>query len=142
MFFVATGLLFDKNNRLLIYLRDDKPTISFPNHWDLFGGIIEEGESPEYALVREVKEEIGIDLISYYKFREYYSDSEDRPNWKYVFFAKIDYLPEELILNEGQRLTSINLKERFNYKFANILGRIIDDFANSELYCNYILKKA
>lgn len=132
MFFVATCLLFDKNNKLLIYLRDDKPTISFPNHWDLFGGIVEEGETPEEALVREIMEEIGVDLKTYTKFKDYIGDNESRPNKKYVYYAKINYLPEDLTLNEGQRLTSIDLNDRFKYKFANILGRIINDFANSE----------
>ncbi|RFS14100.1 NUDIX domain-containing protein [Emticicia sp. C21] len=132
MFFVSTCLLFDKNDKLLIYLRDDKPTISYPNHWDLFGGIIEDGETPEQALLREIKEEIGVDLHTYSKFKEYIGDNESKPNKKYVFYSRINYLPEELILNEGQRLTSIGLNDRSNYKFANILGRIIDDFANSE----------
>lgn len=133
MFFVATCILFDKNNRLLIYLRDNKPTISYPNHWDLFGGIIEEGETPEQALVREVQEEIGVTLKRYNKFREYVSNNENRPNKKYVFYAKINFLPEELTLSEGQRLTSIDLNDRHDYKFANMLGTIIDDFVNSEL---------
>ena len=52
---IATALLFDRDNKLLIYLRDDKPEISFPNHWDLFGGHVEEVETPEQALVRELK---------------------------------------------------------------------------------------
>ena len=33
---VAQALLFDRNQKLLIYLRDDKPDIPFPNHWDFF----------------------------------------------------------------------------------------------------------
>jgi len=48
---IAMALLFDRNNRLLIYLRDDQPDIPFPNHWDLFGVHVEEGETPEEALV-------------------------------------------------------------------------------------------
>ena len=52
---IAQVLLFDRHNRLLIYLRDDKPAIPFPNHWDFFGGHVEEGETPEQALVREVR---------------------------------------------------------------------------------------
>ncbi len=49
---IAQVLLLDRHNRLLIYLRDDKPEIPFPNHWDFFGGHVEEGETPEQALVR------------------------------------------------------------------------------------------
>ena len=44
------ALLFDRFNRLLVYLREDKPEIPFPNHWDFFGGHLEEGETPEEAL--------------------------------------------------------------------------------------------
>jgi len=127
----ATCLLFDKNGKLLIYLRDDKAGISFPNHWDLFGGIIEEGESPEQALVREVEEELGITIQRYHKFREYDSTEGEKPNRKYVFYAKVEVLQEELTLHEGQRMTSIRLEERHQYKFANILGGIIDDFVVS-----------
>ena len=45
--------------------RDNKSWIPFPNHWDLIGGHVEEGETPEKALVREVKEELDIDLLEY-----------------------------------------------------------------------------
>lgn len=130
MFFVATCLLFDKNNKLLIYLRDDNPAISYPNCWDLFGGIIEGGEIPEQALVREVQEELGIKLAGFVKFGEYDClIDEARPNKKFVYYAHIDAVPEQLVLQEGQRLTSIHLSERHEYRFANILGEIVDDFA-------------
>ncbi len=37
------------------------PTTAFaPDAWDIFGGHVEPGESPEAAVVRELKEEIGI----------------------------------------------------------------------------------
>lgn len=132
MFYVATGLLFDRSGKLLIYLRDNKPGISYPNHWDLFGGIIEKDETPEQARVREVEEELGIRIATYTKFREYdCMDEGTQPNKKYVFYARINFTPQELTLTEGQRMTSILLSERLNYKFANILGIIINDFANS-----------
>ncbi len=61
---IAQALLFDRDGRLLIYLRDDKLSIPFPNHWDLFGGHVEVGETPEEALRRELQEEIGATLDS------------------------------------------------------------------------------
>ncbi|MFN8299385.1 MAG: NUDIX domain-containing protein [Chitinophagales bacterium] len=128
---VAAALLFDRNGRLLIYLRDDKPEISYPNHWDLFGGMVEEDETPEHALVREVEEELGIRLNMFTLYRDYDSFGERIPNRKYVYVAHVNYIPEELTLRDGgQYLISIPLSERHNYKFANILGQIIDDYAN------------
>lgn len=35
----------------------------YPNCWDLIGGHIEAGESPEQALRRECREEIAVDLL-------------------------------------------------------------------------------
>ena len=57
---VAKAILLDRDGRVLIYLRDDKPTIPFPNQWDLIGGMVEAGESALVGLLREVAEEIGV----------------------------------------------------------------------------------
>lgn len=142
-FEVASCLLFDKNGKLLIYLRDDKPGISFPNHWDLFGGIIEEGETPEQTLVREVKEEIGIELKNFHFYKTFDCLEKDiNPNRKYIYYAQINYLPEELkLLDVGQKIVSINLSDRNNYPFANILFDIVEDFALSSASEKILISK-
>jgi 8-oxo-dGTP diphosphatase len=66
---IAQVLLFDREGKLLIYLRDNKPEIPFPDYWDFFGGHIEEGETPDQALVREVGEELGVRLETWQFFR-------------------------------------------------------------------------
>lgn len=132
-FEVAACLLFDKNGKLLIYLRDDKPGISSPNHWDLFGGIMEEGETPEQTLVRELKEEIGIELKDLHFYKTFdCMEGDIRPNRKFIYYAQINCLPEELkLLDVGQQIVSIDLNDRNNYPFANILFDIVEDFALS-----------
>ncbi|HLP21710.1 MAG TPA: NUDIX domain-containing protein [Chitinophagales bacterium] len=126
---VATALIFDRNNKLLIYLRDEKPEIPFPGYWDLFGGRVEEGETPEVALMRELKEELDIDVNTYTLYKTFYSPGEARPNTKYVYLVRVPEAAEELTLYEGQYLKGIDLQERANYRFANMLLAILDDYA-------------
>ncbi len=130
---IATALLFDRNHQLLIYLRDNKPEISFPNHWDLFGGHVEAGETPEQALVRELKEELNIHIDKYSLYKTFESPNEARPNTKFVFLVHIPEAANELTLYEGQYLKGIDLSERADYTFANILGQILDEYAQSGL---------
>jgi len=55
---VAAALMVTGDGRYLMQLRDDIPTIMLPGHWALFGGSIDEGESAETAMRRELMEEL------------------------------------------------------------------------------------
>lgn len=54
----AAAVMATADGRYLMQLRDDIPTIMLPDHWCLFGGTIEPGESAEAALRRELMEEL------------------------------------------------------------------------------------
>ena len=132
---IAQALLFDRDGKLLIYLRDDKPTIPFPNHWDLFGGHVEVGETPEQALCRELQEEIGVTLDAWRLFRRYECMSGDAyPNTKFIYYAQVNCYAGDLTLAEGQRLTGIAEAEYSHYQFANILGAVVEDFIAADLW--------
>ena len=132
---ISQVLLFDRANRLVVYLRDDNPDIPFPNHWDFFGGHLEPYESPEQALVREVKEEVGIELKRWNFFRLYQCTQGDAyPNIKHIYWAQIDRAAADLTLNEGQRVMSVGRDEVDRIKFANILRQILGDFINTGLW--------
>lgn len=59
--FVVAGLLIDKNQQCLITQRPaDKKMAGF---WEFPGGKLDVGEHAEEALIRELHEELGIDVL-------------------------------------------------------------------------------
>ena len=56
----VTAAILNNNGRLLIAQR--KPTGKLPNKWEFPGGKVDSGETPEYCLKREMKEEFDIDV--------------------------------------------------------------------------------
>ncbi len=49
-------------DRVLVYRRDDKAGIPFPDHWDLPGGGREGDEDPAQCALRELEEEFALRL--------------------------------------------------------------------------------
>jgi 8-oxo-dGTP diphosphatase len=117
----------------LLYLRDGKPGIPFPHCWDLIGGHVEEGEAPEEALVREVKEELNYDLKDYTFFKEYLClEGDAYPNIKYIYSGKFNLPLDEITLLEGDRPQYFAKEEIPDVKFANILKTIVLDYTNKK----------
>lgn len=54
----AAALLRTPDGRYLMQLRDPRPDILLPDHWALFGGTVDPGESGEAAMRRELVEEL------------------------------------------------------------------------------------
>jgi 8-oxo-dGTP diphosphatase len=126
---IAAIIFENDNGEFFFALRDNKPGIPFPNHWDLIGGHVEEGETPDEALVREVKEELDIDLKEYTFFKEYECLSGDAyENIKYIYSGKINIPIEEITLLEGERPQYFSREEIPDIKFANIIKSIVLDY--------------
>jgi 8-oxo-dGTP diphosphatase len=129
---IAAIIFENDKGELLFYLRDNKPAIPFPQHWDLFGGHIEDGETPEEALIREVKEELNYDLKDFKFFREYKCLKGDvYPNIKYIFSGIINLPINEITLLEGDHARYYERDEIHDIKFANILKDIVLDYIES-----------
>jgi 8-oxo-dGTP pyrophosphatase MutT (NUDIX family) len=61
----TVGALFIRpDGKVLLGLRAPAKK-TWPNHWDTIGGRVEDGESLEEALVREVQEEVGVTPVEF-----------------------------------------------------------------------------
>ena len=96
----ASVVILSPDRRVLLYLRDNKPVLRYPNCWDLLGGNVEPGESPEQCIRRELLEEIELDLQNPKLFAMY--DLEDRI--EHTYWAELDLDIVTTPLHEGQRL--------------------------------------
>jgi len=57
----VVGVLIRGGQVLLVHRRPDKHV--FPNRWDVPGGVMEAGESALEALERELREELGVQIV-------------------------------------------------------------------------------
>ena len=61
IYFVIPHLIFLRGDKILL-LRRSKTQKIWPGHWHCVTGAIEKDETPSEAIVRETKEEIGLDI--------------------------------------------------------------------------------
>jgi 8-oxo-dGTP diphosphatase len=94
---VSVLILYQADGAILLQHRTkDAPTS--PDHWSLFGGGIEEGETPEQAVRREILEELDYRVASPRLFTvQQIADAK-----VHVFFEGYDGRP--LTLREGQAM--------------------------------------
>lgn len=59
---IVAALIFSKDNKLLMGKKDPQGGGVYSDCWHIPGGGVDEGETLERALIREVKEEAGIDI--------------------------------------------------------------------------------
>ncbi len=60
--FTGAKIALVRGRELVVYRRDRKEGIPYPDHWDLPGGGREGDETPESCALREVAEEFGLTL--------------------------------------------------------------------------------
>ena len=87
--FITTLCYIEKDEKYLMLLRNRKAKDMNKNKWIGVGGKLEEGESPEQCLLREVKEETGLTLTSY-SFRGIITFVSDEWGTEYMFLYTAD----------------------------------------------------
>lgn len=108
---IAGVFIEDNAGRLVLQLRDDIPTISHPGHWSIWGGRVEEGESPIEAAAREVREELTLNVqVEALRFVTSGVSITPAREW-YAFFWKANDAVDHAIVTEGQKMGRFTLDE-------------------------------
>lgn len=126
---IGTSIIFvNDNHEVLLFLRDNIPTIKYANSWDILGGNLEKGETPEECIVREMKEELNLELVDFMLFEK--RDFPDR--LEYTFWKSLNLSINNLTLYEGQRLKWFSQKEAERTPLAFGFNVTIDNFFKSK----------
>ena len=121
------------NNRLLLLLRDDKPSIPNPNSWSLIGGLVEKGESFTKAMKREMAEEINV-VPKNTKYLGKINANDGRIHAIYLSKMTSEESKKVKLGNEGQKVVFFTFGEIRNLKLANELSKYLS------LYGDYLEK--
>lgn len=104
----SAAFLVTPDGRYLMQLRDAVPGIWFPGHWGLFGGAVDDDESPLAAMHRELEEELGLRGRQVAYFSQVIFDLGDpEAGFRRRYFYEVPIEEREvagLALKEGQAM--------------------------------------
>ena len=127
----GSSIIFvNDKQQVLLFLRDNKPDIPYPDTWDVPGGHVDEGETPEQCIVREMREEMGISLKNFQLFSAI--EFDDRV--EYTFWKSENLDIDKIRLTEGQCLRWFTQDEVYETVLAYGFNRIMDNFFQSEYF--------
>lgn len=132
---IAHGLMQIGDKFILIKrtkIKRGKPN-SAPEYWDIPGGMVEDGELPQYAVVRETKEEVNLDV----KVGRILHEDSNYDQGKDTIFTRLVYLCEvqnndvsDIVLQEDEhseyRLIS-SLDEMTGEKIVDYLPDVFEN---------------
>ena len=131
---VAKAFIY-QGTRLLLQLRDNIPEIIAPNHWGLFGGTVDEGETPAEAMKREIEEE-----LCWTPPEPQYLLTWETPEkaWTtYIFAVPLTIATSQLTLTEGQALRLFTFEELTQVllvpKIPQMLPQVVEAIGSPEL---------
>jgi 8-oxo-dGTP diphosphatase len=133
----VAAILYTTARQVLLIQRDEKPGLEFPGYWTLPGGRVEENETPQVAILRELQEEIGVvPEITFWKKYE-------RPHHRminnkiivieqHVYVGTINIRASEIVLNEGQAVGYFAGSEFVDLRLAYGFDQLLLEFLKSD----------
>ena len=126
----GAGIILIDNQRKVLLQYRDKNNRWNQNTWSEFGGQIEKNETPEEAVKRELKEEIGIELTNLKFFKKYRIQKEKGIYEAFFYVASLNTSINTLKSRqrEGKNVEFFTFQETQNLKLANYTKKALRDF--------------
>jgi nucleoside triphosphatase len=123
-------LLLENDGKILLQKRSMSAK-RFAGQWGLFGGGIEEGETPEQGLRREISEELNLKLKSVRQIHalDYTLDCTAEKGTIFTFYSK--YHGEKLDLNEGDEMKWVPFDETMTYNLSPDYKKILEHISQN-----------
>ena len=106
-----------KNEKGYLVTKRSKNETTYPEYWDIPGGLAEAGELPKEAIIRETKEEVGLDIIPTKVIHEDSNLDKD----KKLIFIRLVYLCQ---VNSNISNITLQKEEHSEYRFINSLEEL------------------
>jgi 8-oxo-dGTP diphosphatase len=97
---IASIILINEHNEILLQKKDLRFK-RWPGRWSMFGGGIEDGETPEETIQREIAEEIRVKIYNFKLYKTFVYEDEDRAGIMHVFIAFFQGELSDISLGEG-----------------------------------------
>ena len=125
---VTAGIIWKDGNFLITQRKSDDPTI--PSLWEFPGGKIEEGETAEECLARELKEELDIEVTV--KEQVFVNEHEYPTKIIRLHFYDVDLVGGNMKLNDHDDAKWITRDEIDGFQFAPADIPVLDIITNKE----------
>jgi 8-oxo-dGTP diphosphatase len=134
---VVSVIPVNPKGEVLLQQRDDRADLLYPGMWTFFGGAVEEAETPNDAINREIKEELGVELPLVY-WMNYVCPARSVPNetttTNYVYFTAINPDDVSLTLGEGQAMGWFDREKGLALDLAFLQSPILEQFFTAGLH--------
>jgi 8-oxo-dGTP diphosphatase len=134
---VVAAVIEREDRRLLIGQRRRDDTS--PLKWEFPGGKIEDGETPEAALARELREELGVTLRKCAEIARVTHKYADTSEPLEIRFFAVEIADEALVAKPFEQIAWVLPKELGEYDFLAANARLIANLATGRIKPREIL---
>lgn len=116
---IIVHTLIKVDGKYLVTKRSENET-TYPEYWDIPGGLVELGELPRGAVIRETKEEVGLNIIP----TKVVHEDSNLDVKKDLIFIRLVYLCE---LNDDIKNIKLQEEEHSEYRLINNLSELVGE---------------